>query len=741
MSSSKKRGSVSGDAFALLMGSSSKKKPPSRKHGTRFVPCPAGCGQSLLEKDVNRHLDQCLVTSGGEEEEDSDAMVRRVTQPEQQPSLLVKSSSCMVVSQSTPNAEDSSQKTLGGRVLCPVCAKSFPKAFLNLHLDQCTQKEHQQPKSKEGQQVGCPQNESPAVNKSKEPKKHHRNDRVKDSCDSMGITDEAGIVESHLDWSTDTRLEPCDDNNFMTPYLLEKRQEIEVDNGQTKETITVTEGTALQPKPTSMSESAKPNVFATMMKQSKTAFANAQNPTNSGTSATVRQTFHLLNYDNSSVALVLRNTPPPPPEFEWNCCWSANVIVKDKFARNSSVAENNRPTGDLMAFDVTLSSSIPSHGTNSTDQPVRWVRHHSRLSVPVLKSILQKAVRRRRPLPAVRVAMELADKALGELLRRLPIIVLEDSTLHPDLDFLVWIMMAHSKDFAPPPRLLVRVFQIVFEVASCQWSDHLRSDSKAVPDPAADPVTTLTSLYYDKTNRSDSNSSSHTVESSLLWSMLVRAEYGGIRGDVQMFHQFAQLWSHRFFASTSEQSTTVPTAVASRISTNTSKNENDAEAPTCQWSDVPKRIHQRAKEQSVQRVTVLCSSGIERLTMEDVCVEGVDFHCSRVLDELLADAELCGMCLDLLILANGNDTVPVSAEGRRSYLERIWKDCMWKYSSGVNRRRPLVVVSSASLSESKPNDDDDGEQYSELWNDLVAPKALAYQRHYVKQRLASSDYN
>ena len=345
--------------------------------------------------------------------------------------------------------------------------------------------------------------------------------------------------------------------------------------------------------------------------------------------------------------------------------------------------------------------------------------------------------------------MELADKALGELLRRLPIIVLEDSTLHPDLDFLVWIMMAHSKDFAPPPRLLVRVFQIVFEVASCQWSDQLRSDSKVVPatNAAADPVTTLTSLYFDKTNRSDTDSSSHTVESSLLWSMLVRAEYGGMRGDVQMLHQDAQRWRHRFFASASEKSTIVPTGVASRISTNTntSKNDNDAEASSCQWSDVPTRIHQRAKEQSVQRVTALCSSGIERLTMEDVCVEGVDFHCSRVLDELLADAELCGMCLDLLILANGNeeesgeDAVPVSAEGRRSYLERIWKDCMWKYSSGVNRRRPLVVVSSSSsLSESQlsPNNDD-GEQYSELWNDLVAPKALAYQRNYVKQRLAT----
>lgn len=63
----------------------------------------------------------------------------------------------------------------------------------------------------------------------------------------------------------------------------------------------------------------------------------------------------------------------------------------------------------------------------------------------MLKSILQKSIRRRQPLPAVRVAMELMDKALGELLRRLPIIILEDSMLHPDLPLLVWLMVAESK--------------------------------------------------------------------------------------------------------------------------------------------------------------------------------------------------------------------------------------------------------------------------------------------------------
>jgi len=94
------------------------------------------------------------------------------------------------------------------------------------------------------------------------------------------------------------------------------------------------------------------------------------------------------------------------------------------------------------------------------------------LKVPVLKSILQKSIRRRRPLPAVRVAMELADKSWGDLIRRLPIIILEDSILHHDFPLLIWLMIADSKDFVPPIALVVKVMQIIFEVASCPWKDN-----------------------------------------------------------------------------------------------------------------------------------------------------------------------------------------------------------------------------------------------------------------------------
>jgi hypothetical protein len=70
---------------------------------------------------------------------------------------------------------------------------------------------------------------------------------------------------------------------------------------------------------------------------------------------------------------------------------------------------------------------------------------HQPIKVAHLKSILQKSIRRRAPLPAVRIAMELADKSFPDLIRRLSVVILEDSYLHEDLDVIVWLTVAESK--------------------------------------------------------------------------------------------------------------------------------------------------------------------------------------------------------------------------------------------------------------------------------------------------------
>jgi hypothetical protein len=665
------------NAFAVLMGKTKVSSITQRRSsaGTQFIPCPAGCGKRMLEKDVNLHLDQCIGQS--------DEQQREATS---QPQPLSQSQHSASDSGRIGQARSKGSLLKKRRVVCPACEKSFPTTLINMHLDQCVRDDGKQPHEMVGTEVlHGPLKQSQAlpldgdvVNDTASEGSPHQNTSV----GAMSSPELAVMPNSNKDGTSEA------ENEIENESLSRPNADVIVPtttNTQQEETAMVSQSP----------DNDQPSVFAKMMVQSKKAFAREK----STVATTLQQSFHLDA--NIGVKLNLRNTTRADQEWT-RPSWSAIVNIKDKLSRDT----DDPAAGPPLAFDLTLSSSIQSH-----DAPVRWVRRHSRLSVPVLKSIFQKAVRRRRPLPAVRVAMELADKSLGDLLRRLPVIVLEDSTLHPDMDFLMWIMMAHSKEFVPSPRLMLRVFQVVYEVASCQWSDPIGPEGED-EDRINGPATTLTSLA--KSSMADYLSPS--LKESILWSILLRAEYGGMRCDVRMLHTYAKIWNQRF------ETTSLPESVATRLGGSVDQ------LKTLNWPDVPTQIHRRAKEQGNDRVAAICSNGIDRLVHEDICVEGVDFHCSPVIDELLNDQQLCGICQDLMVLSSdSSEDIPVSAEGRRSWLEGMLKSCMWSHSSGVNLRRPLCSDQSASSTK---------DRFSELWSELIAPRALAYQKKYVEQRLA-----
>lgn len=83
----------------------------------------------------------------------------------------------------------------------------------------------------------------------------------------------------------------------------------------------------------------------------------------------------------------------------------------------------------------------------------------------LLKSNLQKAVRRRHIEEAFATAKHFLAQDAGELLRRLPIIMCEDTLLHPSLFMtLVWLMAAVSKGY----RLCAADCQLVMDfVGAC----------------------------------------------------------------------------------------------------------------------------------------------------------------------------------------------------------------------------------------------------------------------------------
>ena len=386
-------------------------------------------------------------------------------------------------------------------------------------------------------------------------------------------------------------------------------------------------------------------------------------------------------------------------------------------------------------IDLVISSTVPSAALTK-ERGFGLVKRHSRLSVPVLKSMLQKNIRRRRPLPAVRVAMELADKSYGDLVRRLPIMVLEDSILHPDFPLLVWLMVAESKGFKPPQQLMIKLMRIVFEIASCPIKDPILSDDESTEDVVGG----------DETDADLTDALGQDCE-MMLRAMLLRVSYGGMKCDTEMLIRYEQLWRRRFHAQMEGPDivalhTQDPEALSQAISSNdsgayTSSKKMSAIAiiPSSGgdpiqvlWSDLPAHSHEKAAVQSGNHVPNLIAARLEKLSPSDAIHNGVDFHCSAVLETVLSDE------VTVAAVARRMDEINVSRVGEDDKAEAVTnvaKTCMWRYSSGVNHKRDLSLMADGTIS----NANDDDKQLRALWDDLLSKPAKDYTTKYVSSRL------
>jgi len=147
--------------------------------------------------------------------------------------------------------------------------------------------------------------------------------------------------------------------------------------------------------------------------------------------------------------------------------------------------------------------------------------------IPLLKSNMQKAVRRGHADIAVASALAILQKNPMQLLRRLPIIYIEDVCLHDSYPVVVWLMMA-DKEYIITQADIQLILQIVNQLALCP-------------------------LFYDRSYENDNDNDndlsnkkkqllSHTFlqdkpEHSILLSLYYRMQYGGMKCDVQMLEK------------------------------------------------------------------------------------------------------------------------------------------------------------------------------------------------------------
>ena len=133
--------------------------------------------------------------------------------------------------------------------------------------------------------------------------------------------------------------------------------------------------------------------------------------------------------------------------------------------------------------------------------------------VPLLKSNLQKAVRRCENQIAIQTSLAILQKEPMELLRRLPIIYIEDVCLMDSYPIPVWLMMA-DKDYIMTTTDIDIILNITNSLCNCREYFDFRGNDN-VYDFSHE-------LLQDYENFDE------------LLSIYYRSEYGGMKGDMQM---------------------------------------------------------------------------------------------------------------------------------------------------------------------------------------------------------------
>lgn len=200
------------------------------------------------------------------------------------------------------------------------------------------------------------------------------------------------------------------------------------------------------------------------------------------------------------------------------------------------------------------------------------------------KSIVQKNVRRCRPMQAVRSAFAHMQLDFVDFVRRLPIVVLEDALLHPKFDEIVWIMKrASRKSYIPTDNDINLLLNVVYDIAKVEWRDVLKTNVfKSMPETVDLPSKKACSLIN---------------------AILLRSRYGGMQGDVSLLKHFASVWYNRFSEDTDL------------------------------WLNKIDDLYKFPEDKPI------VYTEIEPMQKTDVLLEAVDFHCSPILNIMKSKSE------------------------------------------------------------------------------------------------------
>jgi len=244
--------------------------------------------------------------------------------------------------------------------------------------------------------------------------------------------------------------------------------------------------------------------------------------------------------------------------------------------------------------------------------------------------------------------------------------------------------------------------QVIFEVASCPWKDDLSMSHKKETSPFTLSLTSekLPLIYPSR------------FQGLLMWSMLLRKQYGGLACDMQMLGNYVEIWGRRFTEKVEKD-------IIKRLFPKDSSDQKN-------WEEIPSLIYDPIRiENSSKLVLPMMTEGkfLTALNISDITPAGIDFHCSNVLQHLLSEKNIYEKICDKMIKLGLNEKKV--AANRKEHVMVFLQKCMWRFSSSISNK---TLISGKKLCHS--------EDLYHIW-EVVIPGVTSYTSRYLAAKLVS----
>ena len=137
-----------------------------------------------------------------------------------------------------------------------------------------------------------------------------------------------------------------------------------------------------------------------------------------------------------------------------------------------------------------------------------------------LLSHLQKSIRRMDDIKSVKTAKQLIDLDIQSFLRRVPILMMEDVTIHESVIVVVWLMISISKGFEIKYEMIKWLLGIIYYLSNEKEKTEYHKN------------------ITEKTQWNIEEEEKEKELNTILYSLRFRKCYGGMKGDMDMIEYY-----------------------------------------------------------------------------------------------------------------------------------------------------------------------------------------------------------